>query len=65
MVRLLKVSRSGYYAWLERAPSPAAIRRKVIEQKVAWFHSDSDETYGSPRILPDLRAEARSSCVER
>ena len=57
MVRLLGVSRSGYYAWLDRAPSPAAIRREVIEQKIAWFHSDSDQVYGSPRILADLRAE--------
>lgn len=57
MVRLLEVSRSGYYAWLDRAPSQAAIRREVIEQKVAWFHSDSDEVYGSPRILADLRAD--------
>ena len=57
MVRLLEVSRSGYYAWLDRAPSKAAIRREVIEQKVAYFHGDSDEVYGSPRILADLRAD--------
>ena len=43
MVRLLEVSRSGYYAWIDRAPSPAAIRRVRIEQKVAFFHGDSDE----------------------
>jgi transposase InsO family protein len=57
MVRLLEVSRSGYYAWIDRAPSPAAIRRVHIEQKVAFFHGDSDEVYGSPRILADLRAD--------
>ena len=57
MVRLLAVSRSGYYAWIDRAPSPAAIRRVHIEQKVAYFHGDSDEVYGSPRILADLRAD--------
>ncbi|MBE0011533.1 MULTISPECIES: IS3 family transposase [unclassified Arthrobacter] len=60
MVRLLGVSRSGYYAWLERVPSPAAIRREVIERKVAYFHSDSDEVYGSPRILADLRADGET-----
>jgi len=57
MVRLLEVSRSGYYAWIDRAPSPAAIRRVHIEQKVALFHGDSDEVYGSSRILADLRAD--------
>jgi len=57
MVRLLEVSRSGYYAWIERAPSLSAIRRGHIEQKVAFFHGDSDEVYGAPRILADLRAD--------
>ncbi|WP_327017851.1 IS3 family transposase, partial [Cryobacterium sp. MP_3.1] len=57
MVRLLEVSRSGYYAWIGRAPSPASIRRVRIEQKVAFFHGDSDEVYGTPRILADLRAD--------
>jgi putative transposase len=57
MARLLEVSRSGYYAWLDRAPSQAEVRRVHIEQKVAFLHGDSDETYGSPRILSDLRAD--------
>ncbi|TFD57098.1 hypothetical protein [Cryobacterium sp. Hh38] len=43
MVRLLEVSRSGYYVWLDRKPSDRMIRREGIEQKVAWFHGDSDE----------------------
>ena len=53
MVRLLQVSRSGYYAWLDRLPSKRAIRQEVVEAKVGWFHGDSDEVYGSPRILVD------------
>lgn len=57
MVRLLGVSRSGYYAWVGRVPSAASIRRVHIEQKVAFFHGDSDEVYGAPRILADLRAD--------
>ncbi|WP_168195291.1 IS3 family transposase [Cryobacterium sp. LW097] len=28
-----------------------------IEQRVAFFHGDSDEVYGAPRILADLRAD--------
>jgi hypothetical protein len=57
MVRLLDVSRSGYYAWAGRTPSPASLRRVHIEQKVTFFHGDSDEVYGAPRILADLRAD--------
>ena len=60
MVRLLEVSRSGYCDCIGRAPSPAAIRRVHIEQKVARFHGDSDEVCGSPRILADLRADVET-----
>jgi putative transposase len=55
MARLLDVSRSGFYAWLNRKPSARAVRRERISQKVAWFHGESDEVSGSPKILADLR----------
>ncbi len=57
MVRLLGVSRSGYYAWSKRGPSKRAIRAERIEAKVSWFHGDSDEVFGAPRILVDLRED--------
>ena len=60
MARLLEVSRSGYYAWRKREPSPRAIRRERIAQKVAWFHGDSDEVSGAPKILADLREDGET-----
>ena len=57
MARLLEVSRSGFYAWSKRLPSTRAVRAERIEAKVAWFHGDSDEVSGAPRILADLRAD--------
>jgi len=57
MARLLEVSRSGFYAWSTRLPSDRAVRQERIEQKVAWFHGDSDEVSGSPKILVDLRED--------
>lgn len=58
MVRLLEVSRSGYYAWTHRLPSSSSeIRGVHIEQKIRYFHAHSDEVYGSGRILADLRAD--------
>ncbi len=60
MARLLGVSRSGYYAWRSREPSKRALRRERIEAKIAWFHGDSDEVSGSPRILADLREDGET-----
>lgn len=60
MARLLEVSRSGYYAWASRSPSKQAVHRERIEQKVAWFHGESDEVFGAPRILADLRADGET-----
>ena len=57
MARLLEVSRSGFYAWCKRGPSKQAVRAVRIEQKVAWFHGESDEVSGAPRILADLRED--------
>ncbi len=57
MARLLEVSRSGFYAWLTREPSQRALRAERIEAKIAWFHGESDEVSGSPRILVDLRED--------
>ena len=57
MARLLEVSRSGFYAWCKRGPSKRAVRAERIEQKIGWFHGESDEVSGSPRILADLRED--------
>jgi putative transposase len=58
MARLLEVSRSGYYDWARRqaaGPSQAQRRRADLTAKIRQFHDESDGTYGSPRILADLR----------
>ena len=60
MARLLEVSRSGFYAWCKRVPSNRAVRQERIEQKVTWFHGESDEVSGSPKILADLREDGET-----
>ena len=58
MARLLGVSRSGFYDWAHRraaGPSPAQQRRSDLTAKIITHHADSDQVYGSPRILADLR----------
>lgn len=55
MCRLLGVSRSGYYAWVKRPPSPRAVRDEQLTKAVQASHARSDGTYGAPRILADLQ----------
>lgn len=55
MCRALKVSKSGYYGWRDRAPSARARADALLSEKIARIHRDSRETYGAPRIHFELR----------
>ena len=57
MCRVLGVSASGYYAWLYRPPSDRDLTDEWLLSKIKDAHKASRETYGSPRILHDLRDE--------
>jgi transposase InsO family protein len=53
----LAVSRSGYYAWRRSCGSAHARRDRELRAKIAVVHLQSRETYGSPRITAELRAQ--------
>ena len=55
MCRLLGVSRSGYYAWLERPPSQRSVDDNRLLGLIRESHEASGRIYGAPRILCDLR----------
>jgi transposase InsO family protein len=57
MCRLLGISRAAYYAWIDRPASGRAIRAQALSERVVVLHTASEGTYGSPRVLSDLRAE--------
>jgi putative transposase len=57
MCDLLKVSRSGYYAWLERPESKRTTENEILSGHIQQIHTDSDQTYGSPRIQAALIAQ--------
>lgn len=56
MCELLAVSRSGFYAWLEREPSRREQENGCLTEQIRVFHQRSRQTYGSPRIQADLQA---------
>ena len=63
MCRVLKVHRSGYYAWLHEPQSPRAKANEALTVQIREFFDQSMGIYGSPRIFCDLR-EAGVACSE-
>ena len=54
MCRVLRVSRSGYYAWIDRPESNRSKENRVILEAIKKIHKSSREIYGSPRITDGL-----------
>lgn len=44
MCRVLEVSPSGYYAWLDRAPSKRSMDAAVLIARFRAIHAESDAT---------------------
>jgi putative transposase len=56
MCRLLGVSASGFYAWMQREPSPRAQADARLLARIRAIHERSRSTYGAPRIHAELAA---------
>jgi putative transposase len=56
MCRVLRVSRSGFYAWQARGISERAASDLVLAARIAAIHAESDGTYGTPRVHAELAA---------
>jgi len=55
MCRVLKVSRSGFYAFVHHIPGRREQRRGELLEKIQQTHADSRHTYGSLRVHQALR----------
>ena len=62
LCRVLGVSRAGFYAWIDRPPSPTAVRRAGLVERVREAHRDSRSIYGSPRVHRELAARGVACC---
>lgn len=62
MSRVLKVSRSGYYAWLQRQenPSPRRRHREELDNAVKEAFNNRKGRSGSPRLVHDLADTGRT-----
>ena len=57
LCRVLRVRRSGYYAWRNRLPSQRAQTDRLLSARIGQAFRQSRGTYGSPRIRAELREQ--------
>ena len=57
----LDVSPSGYYDWQKRrdCPGPRSLENQTLAQDIHEIHAQSRQTYGSPRLVGELRKQGR------
>lgn len=55
LCEVLEVSRSGYYAWKQRPPSPRKVSDAELRVEIAAIHTRSKRRYGSPRVFRSLQ----------
>lgn len=65
MCRVLKLNRSGFYAWLKSPLSNRAIEDNRLLKRIKEFYIASGGTYGSPWIHRDLREAGEACSVHR
>ena len=65
MCRVLKINRSGFYAWLKQPLSRRAIEDYRLLKLINESYIASGGTYGSPWIHRDLREAGESCSVHR
>jgi transposase InsO family protein len=55
----LEVSPSGYYDWQKRraTPGPRVVENQTLAKQIKAIHVQSRQTYGSPRIVDELRKQ--------
>lgn len=63
LCQVLEVSPSGYYAWRNRPVSQREMANQRLLAKIKVVHAESHETYGSPRVYRELKADG-VSCSE-
>jgi putative transposase len=56
LCKVLGVSRSGFYAWEERAPSARSLDDEKLSVQITAIYKANDGRYGSPRVHAELVA---------
>ena len=62
MLRVLEVSKGGYYEWQKKPESNRSKKRKNLSQKIKTIHQNSRNTYGAVRVHASLLEENEVCC---
>jgi putative transposase len=57
VLRILGVSRNGYYSFKKRLPSDRQQRKAAIMDKIITIYNESHQNYGAPKITKALQEE--------
>lgn len=57
MSKLLDVSTSGFYSYVDRVESEQSKRKKVVKEHITEIYNESNQIYGAPKITHLLREE--------
>jgi len=65
MCRVLGLSPSGYYAWLDREPSEREKHDAVLTTQIETIWKENREVYGRPRIFAELKEDGEEAGEKR
>lgn len=65
LCKALDVSRSGFHAWLERAPAKRTLENEALLGVIRQSFLGSDRTYGARRVWRDVLAEGMDCGLHR
>jgi putative transposase len=61
----MEVSVSGYYVWRKRPPSERDRQNERLVEEIKAVHEGSEQSYGSPRVHTQLRAQGQACSQNR
>ena len=59
VLKHLNVSKSGYYDWMNRAPSQREQKRLQIQQDIMDIYEECHQIYGAPKIAEKLKCNGQ------
>ncbi len=62
---MLKIERSGYYAWLKRKPGKRHLANQVVDTKVVSLFAAHQGRYGAPRLTKELKSQGENCSQNR